>query len=729
MRWICLGLAALTLACFGHACLGEFINFDDPLYITENPHVLGGLTWANAVWALGESCRRAGYWIPLTWLSLELDASLFGPSGAWGFHLTNVLLHAANVVAFYWVLQRMTGDSIRSAAAAALFGLHPLRVESVAWVTERKDVLSTLFLILTLAAYLRYAEAPSWRRYALVFAMFFLGLSAKPTLVTLPFALLLLDYWPLGRVRWGQSVPVRSVPVPVASIRWLVLEKLPMLSAVAAVVPITLHYASEAIVANVPWLLRIRIALASYLGYIEISFWPVNLAMLYPGKLPTGPQIALAILVLAAITAGAICLARPQPAVMVGWFWFLGTMFPTSGIVQTGPQALADRYTYVPHLGLALAVVWGVSDTGLWRRLSMPTRRAIAGLLLASLAALTWMQVGYWRDSATLFAHTLSVTKDNYLVRYCLAGYWQQQGNLEEAEKEYLLAIELEPRDFRAHYLYGQMLISRLDRPASAAEQLRIALGIEPENPDAHYWFGIALSNLGRTDEARHAWQTAVRYWQTRSQTEFLGNRQARQAQPYLALAELDLRQGHAEQALANVRRAQEIRPGHAETLQLMAIALGRLERWPEAAQLLQEARAQEPDNASTRGYLAFANARQGKKEESAREYAGVLKDYPDWPEKTADFALAKITEPRLRDPLTARELAWQICEATDFKDARWLNVLAAAHAGNGDFAKARTIARQALDLMPPSALAAELRDRLRLYENNQALPPARDGH
>jgi tetratricopeptide (TPR) repeat protein len=524
-RWVCLGLAVLTLVCYGHVCLGEFIHFDDPLYITGNPQVLGGLTWANVVWAFGASCQRAGYWIPLTWLSLQADATLFGPTGAWGFHLVNLLLHVANVVAFFLVLQRMTGDVGRSAMAAALFGLHPLRVESVAWVTERKDVLSTLLLILTVAAYVRYVEQPNWRRYGLMFGVFLLGLMAKPTLVTLPFALLLLDYWPLNRLRLGQSAPAQYAKAPAVSWRWLILEKLPLLAAVAAIVPITLHYASAAIVAGVPWHLRIAIALSAYLGYLENTFWPINLAMLYPGKLPSAERVALAGLVLAAITLGAIYLARRQPAIIVGWLWFLGTMFPVSGIAQTGPQALADRYTYVPHLGLAIAVVWGVSDSTFWRRLSGSLQKAIAFLVLAGLGALTWMQVGYWRDSDILFSHTLSVTKDNYLIHQSLAEYWleqhqkatnaedaakildQAEAHLDEAVK---IADRIAPRDFGVRFAYGVLLVKDLGRPADAVPHLQKAVDVRPNDPGVHYWLGEALAKLGRRQEAEQHWQTAL---------------------------------------------------------------------------------------------------------------------------------------------------------------------------------------------------------------------------
>jgi Flp pilus assembly protein TadD len=403
-------------------------------------------------------------------------------------------------------------------------------------------------------------------------------------------------------------------------------------------------------------------------------------------------------------------------------------MFPVSGIAQTGPQELADRYTYVPHLGLAIAVVWGLGDAAFWRRLSGSMQKAVTILVLAGLGALTWMQVGYWRNSASLFTHTLSVTKDNYLIHHSLAIYWELEGNnLEKADASHREAVAIASRDFRMRLSYGIFLMDRLDRPEEALVQLQEAVQMQPNDPDAQYWLGTALAQTGQEQEAQEHWQQSVACWQANAKSEFQGVPHGRQARPHQALAESAMRAGQPRKALPQLTRALEIKKDHVETLQLLGLALGRLERWADAEEALRTAVELQPENASTRGYLASAYARQGKKELAAGEYALILNRFPDWPEKTADFALKKITHARLRDPITAEELAAQICEATDFKDPRWLNTLAAAQAANGAFAKARATAQQALELNPEPAVAAEIRDRLRLYEKNQALPLAKD--
>jgi len=476
----------------------------------------------------------------------------------------------------------------------------------------------------------------------------------------------------------------------------------------------------------------VAIALSGYLGYLENTLWPVNLAMLYPGKLPSGERIALAVLVVAALTLGAIYLARRQPALIVGWLWFFGTMFPVSGIAQTGPQALADRYTYVPHLGLAIAVVWGVSDSAFWRRLSGSLQKAIAILVLAGLGALTWMQASYWRDSDILFSHTLSVTKDNYLIHHALADYWLEHQNPEQAEVHLEQAVKIAdriaPHDFRLRLAYGVLLLKDLDRPAEAVVHLQKAVDLRFKDPDAHYWLGMALVKLGQEERAQDQWQQAVACWTLYSKRDpFDRDLKGRRALPHLAMAEWELRAGFPDQALWQVARVLELQPANLESQQLTGIALGRLGRWPKAEAALLAAVDLDPDNASTRGYLAAAYARQGKADLAAREYASIVKRFPDWSEKTADFALKKITQARLRDPITAQELALQICEATDFKDPRWLNTLAAAQAANGNFAKARDTVRQALALKPAPTLATEIRARLELYEKNQALPVTKD--
>ncbi len=728
-RWICLGLTLLVLVCFGHVYFSEFIHLDDPVFITKNPQVLGGLTRANVAWAFTDSCYRAGYWVPLTWLSLQADATLFGPEASWGFHLTNLVLHVANVVLFFLVLQRMTGAVWRSALAAALFGIHPLRVESVAWVTERKDMLSTLFLILAVGAYAGYAAQPSWRRYGLTFLCFVLGLMSKPTLITLPFAFLLLDYWPLFRLRLGQDIPAEHARMPGVSWQWLLLEKAPFFAAAAVIAPLTMHFARSigAVNADVTWGVRLTTSLSGYLGYVEKTLWPRNLAVLYPAYIPSLERAALAAGVLAALTCASLYWARQRPALVVGWFWFLGTMLPVSGLVQVGHQALADRYTYVPHLGLAILVVWGLGDLAYWQRLSPLARKVLTGAALAALGALTWIQVWYWQNSETLFTHSLSITENNYLLHHNLSVWWLEHGNAELAEEHLAKAVEIAPWNFRAHYDYARLLNSQ-QRHAEAVLQLEAAVEAEPDSPDAHFVLRQTLAKLGRRAEARRELQESVQCWETRPRTAVdLGDIPTSRAMPFAVLGEISLREGRPDQAVHELEAALKIKPDMAGAHHLMGIALGRLGRWADAEQSFLLALENQPTNASIRGYLAFAQARQEKTSLAENAYAGILANSPDWPQRTSAAALALATETQYLDAATSQELALQVCEATDFKDPRWLNTLAAAQAANGEFAKARATAQQALELKPEPALASQLEDRLRLYKKGQALPVAKD--
>jgi tetratricopeptide (TPR) repeat protein len=665
----------------------------------------------------------------LTWLSLQLDATLYGPQSAWGFHLTNLLLHAAVVVLFFLVLLRMTGSLWHSAIAAALFAIHPLRVESVAWVTERKDMLSTVFLILTVGAYQRYTESPTWGRYGLVFLCFCLGLMAKPSLVTLPFALLLLDYWPLFRLRLGQEIPVSVISRPAASWRRVLAEKVPLLILALVTSQVTLHFASQvgAVKSQVPWGQRLMVAASGYLGYLENTVWPANLAVLYPFQVPSLGRVASAVGLLSAITLGVLYVRRQSPALMVGWFWFLGTLFPVSGVIQVGPQALADRYTYVPHLGLSIMVVWGVGDLAVWCNRSRTARTALLALVLLGLGGLTWMQVWYWQDSETLFTHTLSVTEKNHEIHRSLAGWWFERGDPERANHHMVQALEMSPNNFELRLFYG-VTLTALEANEDAVAQLRSAVQLNPANPDAHYLLGMSLAKLGYPGEAREQLQKSVACWASNPRTTpGLGDLASRRAMPHLWLGEIALQQGDADEATRHFADCLKIKPDLAEAHQLTGVALGRLDRWHEAEASLVTAIDLDPENSESRGYLAFTYARQGKRDHAARDYADLLLRKPDWPSRCSERALKSITQARFLDHVLAKELALQACEATDFKDARWLDTLAAVKAASADFVGARQTAKQALDLASDPALIRQIQDRLHLYEQDKALPLAQD--
>ena len=724
---LALGLFLLTLACFAHVCLCEFVGWDDQIFVTENPHVLGGLSGANIVWAF--ATQSAG-WVPLTWLSLQLDATLFGPEVAWGFHLTNLLMHAVSVVLFFYLLERMTGELWPSAICAALFAIHPLRVESVAWVAERRDVLAMLLLMVTLAAYLHYASRPSLGRYALVVLSFGLGLAAKQMLVTLPFALLLLDYWPLYRLRLGQagSKSASAQVLQAVPVTRLILEKVPLLAMVLAVSLLTFHHVQQVggISSQVLLKDRLAVSLAGYLGYLEKTFWPANLAALYPFRVPPWWHALFAAALLVAITAALIRVGRSKPMLLVGWLWFVGTLFPVSGIIQMGSQSMADRYSYLPHIGLLITVVWGVGGLTVWQNARSQVQTTLVALIVVALGMLTWFQVWCWQNTETLFRHSLSVTKNNYTFHSGLSGLLAGQGIYEEAEHHIRRALDIAPEMARLHGDCGALMVRR-EKFQEAVVHLETALRLGLAAAETHYSLGVALNRLGRTDEAKQQLVKSIESWDSARPPEFFGRGVSivpdHKASPHLMLCEMALRDGHPEEALASVERALTIKPDLEHGFQFKGIALGRLNRWADATTALQTALNLAPQNAVTQGYLAFAYDRQGKKDLAYREYADLLSRFSFWAQTSSDFAIKRVTKTAFRDPRLAEEIALQICEATQYKEPRWLDTLAAAQAARGDFTQAQQTVHTALKLAPSAELTQRLQVKLRLYEGKRALP------
>ncbi len=534
-------LAAATFAVYAPAYSAHFVNYDDNAYVYWNAHVTPGLTADGVRWAF--TTFDTVNWYPLTWLSFQLDQQLYGgnENPAAGFHMTNVVLHVLNTLLLFWALTRMTGHMGRSAFVAALFALHPLHVESVAWVSERKDVLSTLVWMLTMGVYVLYAERPHWIRYLPVRVFFALGLMAKSMLVTLPCVLLLLDYWPLRRASWWR----------------LIVEKVPLFALAAASAAITMVAQQRGGETNPPGLMPLRVgnALTAYVAYIGKMFWPANLIPFYPTPYRMDqvyPAGLLAGLLLAAVTVLVLALARRAPYLTVGWFWYLGTLVPVIGVVQViGGQGMADRYTYIPLIGLLISLVWGVAE-GLSRagvRAWAPA--AVGAVVLAGCAIGTWQQVGYWRDSATLWRHTLEVDPQNYLAylnigsdlygegkveeaawyfsksvechpdsdstrlnldlaHYDLGYALAMLGKSDEAAAQYAEAIRVNPRYFNAQYALGWMLAER-GRYAEAAPHLQIALDVVPDYADGQNVLGRALFLEGKIDEAIPHFEAALR--------------------------------------------------------------------------------------------------------------------------------------------------------------------------------------------------------------------------
>jgi tetratricopeptide (TPR) repeat protein len=533
-------LALVTIALYWPALSYDFVSYDDPEFVTANPHVQGGLNWEEAKWAFCNT-EQAAYWAPLMWLSHMLACQFFGLN-PWGHHLINVLLHATNTALVFLVFRRMTGATWRSLILAALFGWHPLRVESVAWVTERKDVLSTLFWMLALWAYAEYVEAAQvrhsrsklWDGAAL--AMFVLGLMSKPMLVTLPCVLLLLDYWPLERFKHRRA-------------RQLVTEKTPffVLALVASVVTFVVQNHGGAVAGGekLPLGARGGNALISYCRYMEKMFWPTDLAVFYPhpGYWPMGKVLLAGCLILG-ISVLLLVQRRRFPFMLMGWLWYCGTLLPVIGLVQSGDQAMADRFTYVPSLGVLIPAIWGAYElTKRWRYPMIALSAAGLAVIVVCLAV-TRQQLTHWEDTEALFRHALKVTKSNYIAHVSLGIELVRKGQIDEAISQYQEVIRLKPDFALAHNnlgfallrkgqvdeaisQYQEAILLRPDyllahnnlgnafylkhRDAEAISQYQEAIRLKPDYVDAHNDLGLALYRKGRTGEAISQFQEALR--------------------------------------------------------------------------------------------------------------------------------------------------------------------------------------------------------------------------
>ncbi len=501
-------LAALTLAVFWPATGNDFVNYDDRQYVTENPQVNRGLTREGAGWAF-TSVGYAYNWHPLTWLSHMLDVELFGLRPA-GHHLVNILFHAANAALLLVVLHRMTGAMLPSAFVAALFALHPLHVESVAWVAERKDVLATFFWMAAMVAYAAYAVRPGARRYLAVAALHALGLMAKPMVLTLPLVLPILDWWPLGRWRRGAS----GVPARPAVFRFLA-EKVPLaaLSAVSACLTFLAQSRGGSIRSweAVPLATRADNALLSCWRYLAKAVWPADLIFLYP--LPTAPVAAAALLagaLLAAVTAVFWLARRRCPYLLAGWLWYLVTLAPVLGLVQVGSQSMADRYTYIPLTGIFMGLAWGGMSLAGGRRSGRAVLAAFAAVVVVAVVPATRRQLAYWHDSRTLFTRALSVNPDNPIAHDSLGVVLSREGKLDEGVTHYRQAIRLAPYYTTAHYNLGLALTEQGDLEGAVAS-FRRSIALRPDHPEAHLNLGTALARSGRLAEALAHYREALR--------------------------------------------------------------------------------------------------------------------------------------------------------------------------------------------------------------------------
>lgn len=514
--FIALGLVAVILAVYAQVMNHQFIILDDNRYIRENPIVNRGLTPTGIAWAF--TTFHAANWHPLTWISHMLDSQIFGLN-AGGHLLVNALIHASNAVLLFLFLRRVTGARWQSAIVAALFALHPLHVESVAWAAERKDTLATFFGLLSLVAYARYVETPSWKRYALVAVALALGLMAKPMLVTWPFVMLLLDYWPLRRFRWQPSTGTAGF---LRALVPLVREKLALFGLAAASAVITViaqsHGGAVRTLVAVPVSLRLANAIVSCAKYLFLTVWPNQLVVYYPFSRTGVPlwQLLCAIVLLAVITGLVLRQATGRPYLLVGWLWFVGTLVPVIGLVQVGGAAMADRYNYIPSIGLFVAVVFGLSDLAGTFRIDRTVTGAFTVAALAILACLTAVQVGRWRNSATLFQYTASLIPDNRMIENNLGTILGESGRYDEAAAHFTKALRTKPdfleiisdADIRGNL---GLLLAHQGKLAEAVEQLNEALRLNPNSAEAHVSLGVVLLRLNKAEESIPHFRAAIR--------------------------------------------------------------------------------------------------------------------------------------------------------------------------------------------------------------------------
>lgn len=596
------GLVVAVVAVYGQVLSHHFINLDDDIYIYENPMVTAGLTIKGVLWAF--TTFHAANWHPLTWLSHMFDAQMFGLRPGADLAV-NVFLHTLNSLLLFTLLKNMTDRLWRSAIVAGLFALHPMHVESVAWAAERKDVLGAFFALLSLVAYIRYAKAdhPSWKQFLPVAVSLALALMAKPMFVTWPFVMLLLDYWPLNRLEWR---PDNGLGLLAQRVAPLIREKIPVFVLAAASVAITYIAQSRGGAVrqfgDAPFVLRVSNALVSYAKYIVSLVWPGGLGVYYPFS-PEGIrpwELAASLALLAGVTIVVMRAKKDQRYLLTGWAWYLGTLIPVIGVIQVGGQAMADRYSYIPSIGLFVMIVWGVGDLVRQRQVLFRAAAFAAVVWLAILASLAYAQVGFWRDSITLFRHTLSVAPENLVAHYNLAHALGKQGNLDEATVHFGEALRIKPDFFDALINMG-VTLNNQRRFAEAATYLTRAVELQPKSSKAHLQLALSLAQNGRSDEAL----------------------------------------GHFYQAL-------EFSPDDPDVRTNLGLMLARLGKLPEAREQLGLALRLNPNSPEAHNNLGLVLLMQGDVDKSIAEFSTALRLKPE-------FKLAQENLNRAQAQLKAR--------------------------------------------------------------------------
>lgn len=620
----CLLLVVLTLGIYWSVTGHDFVDYDDGDYVKGNSQVQAGLSAAGVQWAF--TTGHASNWHPLTWLSHMLDVSLFGPK-AGGHHLTSLIIHCANSVLVFLLLRALTGASWGCFIVASLFAWHPLHVESVAWVSERKDVLSAFFALLSLWAYAEYVKRRSVavggkarRWFVISLAFLVLGLLSKPMLVTLPCVMLLLDYWPLGRV----PAETGATAARFKGFFRLAVEKLPFfaLSLASSIVTFLVQRKGGAVspLESLPVGARLANAAMSYARYLRKTFWPDDLSVLYPhpGHWPASQVIGATALLLV-LTLAAFLLRKRMPYVFVGWLWFVGMLVPVIGLVQVGIQSMADRYTYLPLLGIFLALVWsGAASVERWMVLHLPVS-IVAGMAVGGCAVLTVNQVGIWTNSEALFGHAVRVTEKNYLAYNNLGFYLSSQGRTAEALTNYEASLRINPNYADAHNNLGHALAQR-KQYAEAIVHYRVGLRTAPENTEIHNNLGNALSESGELDAAM-------------AEYRFVLKRNPKHADAHNNLGIALAMRGKLDEAMEHFNLALRYKPADAGAHGNLGNAFAALRKWDEATAHYREALKLSPNDAQTRNNLGNVLAEQGRLEEAATNYVAALRLKTDNPE------------------------------------------------------------------------------------------------
>jgi tetratricopeptide (TPR) repeat protein len=704
---ICLFLAGITSALYWPLTSHNFVSYDDPIYISDNPHVNSGLSWPNVAWAFRSG--YAGNWHPLTWISHMLDVQWFGLQPGW-HHFINLLFHCANTALLFLVLNAMTSATWRSAFVAALFGWHPQHVESVAWAAERKDVLSAFFFMLTLLAYGKWVSRVEGRGeskletrnskfeanpkfeirngrgyYILALLSFGLGLLSKPMLVTVPFVLLLLDFWPLGRVsrvegRGEKEPEIRNSKFEIRNFLSLILEKVPFfaLTISSCIATFIAQKGGGAVVSlkTLSFTERLENAIVAYALYLVKMVWPVKLSILYPlrADVPIGAVIASTVALLV-VTAWALWRARSWPHLAVGWFWYLGMLVPVIGLVQVGMQQMADRYAYLPMIGVFIMITWSAPT---WAA-SDHARKILSATAVAILVACLCMssrQLGYWQNSETLFGHAAQVTAKNYVAFSNHGQALFKQGRIDEAIAEYEKAITLDSTLDAARLGLGEALVQK-GRFDDAIAQFAKVLELDPENSAARLQLGVLHGRQGKYDDAVAAFSEVLR-------------REPNNLAAHNNLGNVLTLQGKQEEAVKQFEQAVRI----------------------------------SPDHASTHNNLALAYKKLGRTGEAIAEYREAIRLNPNQTEAINNLAwtLATDPDPKFRNGVEAVQLATRVCELTRYQHPLALATIAAAYAEIGRFNEAVSFAEQAVQLAGSagSPVAGRLQAMLANFRNGQ---------